>query len=690
MTPAERIERLRREIREHDHRYFVLADPIISDYDYDLVMKELQSLEAAHPDLISADSPTHRVGGAPLSAFPPVRHPIPMLSISNTYDAAEVRDFDRRVRDLLVDTDPPAYVVELKIDGVAVSLRYEDGLLKSGATRGDGVQGDDITANLRTIRSLPLGIPVEHPAFARVEVRGEVYLPHTRFEKMNRLRSERDEPLFANPRNAAAGSLKLLDPRQVAERPLQAFIYFLRFEDEPAVLAANSTLDSHYRRLEWLAGHGFPANPNARRFDTIENAMTYCDEWEQKRDALPYDIDGMVIKVDSVRLQERLGATLKSPRWVVAYKFKARRAVTKLKDIHLQVGRTGVVTPVAILEPVLLAGSTISRATLHNEDEIRRKDIRAGDTVFIEKGGDVIPKVVEVDLSQRPADTQPFDMPSTCPVCGSTLVRSDTEVAVRCENTVCPAQVQARIEHFASRDAMDIDGFGPAVTEQLLAEGLIHDIGDLYTLTREQLSALERMGEKSADNLLRSLDASKNQTLDRVLFGLGIQHVGERAARQIATHFRSVEAVMNANPETLVAIPEIGPAIAESVARFFHNPIHRAIVEKLRHAGLSMTLPEPAPRPPDTGMPLSGKIFVLTGTLQRYSRDEATARIEALGGRVTSGVSKKTDFVVAGEDSGSKLRKAGELGVSVLDEEAFEKLLVTDNAQPSQMELKLD
>jgi DNA ligase (NAD+) len=676
MTPAERIEQLRREIREHDRRYFILAAPTISDYAYDLLTQELRALEAAHPDLVTPDSPTQRVGGAPLSAFPVVEHPVPMLSISNTYDADEVMEFDRRVRDLTADlTGAYAYVVELKIDGVAVSLRYEGGALALGATRGDGLRGDDITANLRTIRALPLRIPVEHPAGADIEVRGEVYLSHAHFEKMNETRQEHGEPAFVNPRNAAAGSLKLLDPRQVAERPLQAFIYALRFEDEAGALAAHPDLDSHYRRLAWLAGHGFPTNPHVGRFHTIQEAMAYCDAWETRRSSLPYDIDGMVIKVDSIRLQEHLGATLKSPRWVVAYKFKAQRAATLLKDIRLQVGRTGVVTPVAILEPVFLAGSTISRATLHNEDEIRRKDIRIGDTVFIEKGGEVIPKVVGVDLDRRPADALPFVMPPDCPVCGAALARIGDEVAVRCENAACPAQVQARVEHFTARDGMDIDGFGPAVTEQLLARRLIDDVGDLYRLTREQLMALDRMGEKSADRLLRALEASKDRPLDRVLFSLGIPHVGERAARLIADHFRSTNALMAASPEDLAAIPEIGPTIAESVVAFFRNASNRAIVEKLRQAGVSLSLPEPETPAGAGARPLAGAIFVLTGALARYTRDEAAARIEALGGRVASSVSKKTRYVVAGENPGSKLDRARELGVPVLDDQAFEQLL---------------
>ena len=675
MSPVDRIKQLRQEIRDHDHRYHVLAEPVVSDYHYDVLMKELLDIEAAHPDLVAPDSPTQRVGGAPYSSFPVVTHPVPMLSISNSYDADEILDFDRRVRDILGDEEAYSYVVELKIDGVAVSLRYEDGVLILGSTRGDGVQGDNITANLRTIRSIPLRIAVDHPAMNQLEVRGEVYLSHAGLEQMNQVRSDREDPLFANPRNATAGSLKLLDSRQVAERPLQVFLYSLRFEDETGVLAVQPELDSHYGRLQWLAGHGFSTNTNAQRFDTIDGAIGYCKAWESKRSDLPYDIDGMVIKVDSIRLQQELGATLKSPRWVVAYKFAAQRAVTRLNDIRLQVGRTGVVTPVAELEPVFLAGSTISRATLHNEDEILRKDIRIGDTVVIEKGGDVIPKVVEVDFDKRQEGAPPFKMPAECPVCHTPLMRIQDEVAVRCENVSCPAQIQARLEHFTARNAMDIDGFGPAVAEQLLSHDLMQDVGDIFSLTQEQFMALERMGPKSADNLIRSIEASKDRPLDRILFSLGIPHVGERAARQIADRRRSLDQIMTATVEELATIPEIGPTIAESVVNFFQNDQNRTVIEKLRQAGLNMKLPE---LPVGTAsQALNGKIFVITGTLSNYTRDEAAARIESSGGRVTASVSKKTNYVVAGESAGSKLDKAQALGIQVLDETAFEQLFET-------------
>ena len=685
MSPAERIDVLRREIRSHDHRYFVLADPVIDDAEYDMLVKELQDLESAHPDLITPDSPTQRVGGSPSSSFPVVRHPVPMLSIGNTYNDEEIRDFDRRIRDLLGPDRAYAYAVELKIDGVAVSLRYEDGALALGATRGDGEQGDDITANLRTIRSIPLRIAEEEPLLNNIEVRGEVYLPHDGFEALNAFRAEREEPLFANPRNATAGSLKLRDPRGVAERPLQVFLYTLRFEDEAGALAARPDLDSHFQRLHWLADQGFPTNREARRFGAIDEVIGFCHDWEERRSTLSYDIDGMVIKVDSIGLHGELGATMKSPRWAIASKFAAQRTRTRLTDIRLQVGRTGVVTPVAELEPVFLAGSTISRATLHNEEEIKDKGLHIGDTVWIEKGGDVIPKVVKVIMEEREDGSMPFVMPTACPVCETTLVRATGEVAWRCKNAACPAQTQARVTHFTGRNAMDIEGFGPAVTEQILGNGLIGDVGDIYRLTREQLGTLERMGEKSAGNLLQGIEASKDRPLDRLLFSLGIPHVGERAARQIAEHFRSIYAIGAAKEEELVAVPEIGPKIAESIVSFFQNERNLKIIEKLKDAGLRMELEAPADGA-DSGTEygaesgedtraLADKIVVITGTLPNYSREEMAGRIEAAGGRVTSSVSKKTDYLVAGENAGSKLKKAQSLGVEILNEEETEALI---------------
>lgn len=689
MSPAERIDVLRRAIRSHDHRYYVLADPVISDYEYDLLVYELQDLESAHPDLATPDSPTQRVGGTPTATFPVVRHPVPMLSIGNTYNDEEIRDFDLRIRDLLGPEREYAYAVELKIDGVAVSLRYEDGALVLGATRGDGERGDDITANLRTIRSIPLRIIENEPLLNNLEVRGEVYLPHDGFEALNAFRAEQEEPLFANPRNATAGSLKLRDPRVVAKRPLRVFLYTLRFEDETGALAVRPDLDSHFLRLRWLAGQGFPTNGEARRFAAIDEVIECCHDWEERRVSLPYDIDGMVIKVDSIGLHGELGATLKSPRWAIASKFAAQRARTGLVDIRFQVGRTGVVTPVAELDPVFLAGSTISRATLHNEEEIRRKDLRVGDTVWIEKGGDVIPKVVSVITDEREAGSAPFEMPTACPVCGAALVRVGEEVAWRCGNAACPAQSQARVTHFTGRNAMDIEGFGPAFTEQILEKGLIGDVGDIYRLTLEQLGTLERMGEKSAGNLLRGIEASKERPLDRLLFSLGIPHVGERAARLITERFRTLDAIRTATEEELVAVPDIGPKIAESLLSFFRNERNLEIIEKLWDAGLRMKLAPAALAPGEDGetgleggaeigavsLTLADRIVVITGTLPNYSREEMAGRIEAAGGRVTSSVSRKTDYLVAGENAGSKLKKAQSLGVEILSEEETEALI---------------
>ena len=503
-----------------------------------------------------------------------------------------------------------------------------------------------------------------------------MYLSHDGFRTLNELRAEREEPLFANPRNATAGSLKLRDPRIVAERPLRVFLYTLRFADEAGALAEQPELDSHFQRLGWLADQGFPTNREAQRFATIGEVIDFCQEWEARRSSLSYDIDGMVIKVDSIGLHGELGATMKSPRWAIASKFAAQRAVTRLQEIRLQVGRTGVVTPVAEFEPVFLAGSTISRATLHNEEEIRRKDLRVGDTVFVEKGGDVIPKVVSVDLSKREDGSTPFVMPTACPVCETTLVRVGDEVAVRCGNAACPAQMQARVTHFTARNAMDIEGFGPAVTEQILENGLIDDVGDIYGLTREQLGTLERMGERSADNLLRGIETSRDRPLDRLLFSLGIPHVGERVARQIADRFRSMKGIMAASEEDLVAVPEIGPKIAECIVSFFRNERNLEIVAKLQEAGLNLALAmTDVPEDNAGSQALADKIFVITGTLSNYTREEMADLIASAGGRVTSSVSKKTDYLVAGENAGSKLQKAQSLGVEILSEQETETLI---------------
>jgi len=656
MNVAEKIAQLFREIREHDHRYYVLAQPILSDQEYDRLKRELIELEQAHPEWIRPDSPTQRVGGEPTKEFPTVTHPSSMLSLDNTYTEEELREFDRRTRTALED-ETVDYVAELKIDGVAVYLIYEDGLLARAATRGDGVQGDDITPNIRTVRSIPLRLRRE---LAYCEVKGEVYLSRKEFENVNAGREEAGEALFANPRNAAAGSLKLQDPRQVAERGLSFFAWWLRIPgDDPGTQAES---------LEVLQKLGLPVNPNHRLCPSLEEVTAFYRGWEERREALPYDIDGVVVKVNRLDQQERMGATSKSPRSAIAYKFRAHQAVTVLRDILLQVGRTGAVTPVAVLEPVPLAGSTIGRATLHNRDEIVRKDIRPGDTVVIEKGGDVIPKVVEVKLEQRPPGSTPYVFPDACPVCGSSLVQDEEEVAVRCGNVGCPAQVKRRIQHFASRNAMDIEHLGPAVVDQLVEEGLVRDFGDLYALTVEDLVPLERMGDKSAENLIQAIVGSKEQPFERVLFALGIRHVGANVARLLAGAFGSLDRLGAAGEEELEAVEEIGPMIARSVVAFFENPVNGAIVEKLRAAGLRMA----AERTPEAaGSFFEGKTVVLTGALIRYSRAEAEETIRRLGGRASSSVSGKTDLVIVGDNPGSKYDKAVRLGVPVMTEREF-------------------
>ena len=556
MNVAERIAQLSREIREHDHRYYVLAQPALSDYEYDRLKGELMELEREHPELIRPDSPTQRVGGEPTKEFPTVVHPAPMLSLDNTYTEEELRDFDRRTRTAL-EGEPVDYVAELKIDGVAVYLIYEDGVLSRAATRGDGVRGDDITPNIRTVRSIPLRLRGE---VAYCEVKGEVYLSKAEFQQVNTAREETGETLFANPRNAAAGSLKLQDPRQVAERGLSFLSWWLRMPGDGLSTQAES--------LKTLRELGLPVNPNHRLCPSLEEVTEFYREWDERRDTLPYEIDGVVVKVNRLDQQERLGVTSKSPRSAIAYKFRARQAVTVLQEILLQVGRTGAVTPVAALDPVLLAGSTISRATLHNRDEIVRKDIRPGDTVVIEKGGDVIPKVVEVKLDRRPPDSKPYVFPDACPSCGSSLTQDEEEAAVRCENVGCPAQVKRRIQHFASRGAMDIEHLGPAVVDQLVEEGLAGDFGDVYALTVEDLVPLERMGDRSAENLVQAIAESKEQPFDRALFALGIRHVGEHVARVLAGAFGSLDRLRAAMEEELEAVEEIGPVIARSMVAF--------------------------------------------------------------------------------------------------------------------------
>ena len=654
---AQRIAALSAELEDHLYRYHILAAPTISDQEFDRLLAELQGLEAAHPALKRPDSPTQRVGGAPTSEFPTVRHAQPMLSLDNSYSRADLEDFDRRVQQGL-SNEVYDYVFELKIDGVALSLIYEDSLLLRAVTRGDGVQGDEITANARTIPTIPLRL--RQPGI-NCEVRGEVYMENGDFARLNAQREAEGEPLFANPRNSTAGSLKLQNPNQAAARNLRFFAYWMHQQD------GNYT--RHSERIDALRDWGLAVNPATERCASLAEIFALYDRYAATRAELPYEIDGVVIKVDRLDQQQRLGNTAKSPRAAMAYKFPAYQARTQLLDIHLQVGRTGAVTPVAILDPVPLAGSTISRASLHNEDEIRRKDIRIGDTVLLEKGGDVIPKVVAVDLNKRPNDTTVYQFPNICPSCEGPLTRDEEEVKIRCENPACPAQLRRRLEHFASRNALDIEGLGPAVVEQLVATELVRDLGDLYSLERTALSRLERMGEKSAENLLAGLARSKQQSFDRVLFGLGIRHIGATVARTLARAFGSLSALREASLEALQATPEIGPTIAQSLHASLAAPELEPVLAKLVAAGLQFELE--AEVTAEIASYFSGKTVVITGTLAQYSRDEAAAIVERLGGKTTSSVSKKTDLLIAGEKAGSKLSKAQDLGIEVLDETAF-------------------
>lgn len=654
-----RAGKLRHEIERHNRLYYIENQPEISDYEYDQLLEELIGIEKAYPDLVTPDSPTRRVGGAPLQGFQAVRHSIPMLSLGNTYSQEELREFAARTERFLKG-EPSQFVAELKIDGVAISLRYENGLLVQGATRGDGTTGDDVTANLRTIRSIPLRIPEIRRA---IEVRGEVYMTRSGFERVNRERLAEEEEPFANPRNAAAGSLKLLDSKLTAKRPLEVFIYDL------ADMESGLTL--HHQKLSRLSELGFRVNPHHRLCRGIDEVIGYCDEWADKRGTLDYDTDGVVIKVDAVSQQERLGFTAKSPRWAISYKFPAIQATTVLEEIRLQVGRTGTITPVAVLKPVTLSGSTVSRATLHNEDDIRRKDIRVGDTVLIEKGGEIIPKVVKVVTGRRTGKEKPFRMPSACPVCGEKIERPEDEAAWRCVNPFCPAQLQRTIEHFVSRGAMDIEGMGEALIEQLVSKKIVRDYADIYDLKKEDLMALERMGEKSSDNLLAAVLQSRERPLSRVIFALGIRHVGSKTAEILAQRYPGLEELGQSSLEDLEEIGEIGPRIAASIRDFFGSEKNREVIQRLARAGVTVREERPADRGP---LPLAGKRFVFTGELS-IPRHEAEEKVKALGGVLSASVSKNTAYVVVGESPGSKYKKARELGVQCLDEKGFMELL---------------
>lgn len=670
-SPQQRIEELRELIREHDYNYFILAQPKISDYEFDQLLNELIKLENDNPQFITTDSPTQRVGSDLTKEFKSVQHKIPMLSLSNTYSETELIDFDRRVREGLPKNEKIEYVCELKIDGLSVSLRYINGKLDVAATRGDGTVGEDVTNNVKTIRTVPLVIKKlaeQKLNLNEFEVRGEVFMELEAFKKLNEERELNGEKTFANPRNSSAGTLKLQDPQLVAKRPLQIFVYYLFSERDE--------LTSQSENLILLGELGFRINKNYRVCKNIEEVLQFCDEWEGKRNELPYEIDGVVIKVNSLKQQKILGTIAKSPRWAVAFKFKAKQANTKLNKITWQVGRTGTLTPVAELEPVFLAGSTISRATLHNIDEIKRKDIREGDWVVIEKGGDVIPKVVSVDFSKRTKDSAEVKVPSKCPVCSSKLFQSEEEVAIYCENNLCPAQVKGRISHFASRGAMDIEGLGEALINLFVDLNYLKDYSDIYTLKekRNELIQIDRLGEKSIDNLLNAIEVSKKKPFNKVLFALGIRYVGSGAANKLADHFLSVEKLSSVSEEEIESVHEIGSSISKSVKRFFANTQNRKIIEHLKKAGLNLA----GEKKINKSNLFEGKSFVLTGTLSSMSRENAKEIIQSHGGTVVSTVSKNTSYVVAGDSPGSKLDKAQKLGVSVLSEEQFLEMIKSE------------
>ncbi len=670
------VAALRDALQRHDFAYYIDANPTISDEDYDRLMAELTELEARFPELQSPHSPSVRVGGAPIKSFQTVRHLVPMMSLGNTYSRADVVEFDRRVRDGL-DGQPVVYAAELKVDGVAVTLRYDaDGRLALGATRGDGREGDDITTNLRTIRTLPLELRNRPADLGEIEVRGEVFMDRAGLDRINAERELTDQPSFVNPRNATAGTLKMQDSRIVAARPLSVVCYAL-------IRLTGETDGSHLDNLALLKQLGLPVSPHTERCGSLDEVFAYLDRWETTRAALPFDTDGVVLKVDSERQQRALGVTSKSPRWAIAYKFPAARVATTLLGITAQVGRLGTITPVAELEPVFLAGTTVSRASLHNAAYIAERDIRPGDRVTIEKAGEIIPPVVSVELESRAADSQPFVFPTECPACGHELSQDEGEAAIRCPNPACPAQRRARIEHFAGRQMMDIEGLGEAVVGQLVESGLIGDVADLYSLGihREALVGLDRMGEKSVDNLLVGIEASKTRPLERLLFALGIRHVGGTVARLVAVRVGTMERLAQMTEADLLAIKGIGPTVAGALAAFLADPTGRDLVTRLVAAGVSMTASAPAV-PVSTA--LLGQTFVLTGTLESMTRNQAKARIEALGGVVTGSVSKKTTAVVAGADPGSKLDDATKRGVAVLDEAGFLALLASPSPDPEE------
>jgi DNA ligase (NAD+) len=662
-----KVESLRDEIRHHEYRYYVLDDPEVSDAEFDRLMNELKKLEAANPGLITSDSPTQRVGGKPREGFVKVAHSVPMLSLDNAYSEEELRNWERRVHDLSGRKDVE-FVCELKLDGMSLALRYENGKLVRGITRGDGGTGEDVTSNVRTVRSVPLSISPEKLKKAGIpadfEVRGEMLMPIASFKRMNEEREKHQLSLFANPRNATAGTVRQLEPSITAQRRLDYFAYML-------IANGRTVFANHWETLNALAAAGFKVNPRRALADSFDEAWKFIGEWEEKRESLPYEIDGVVIKVNSTPLQRELGFTGKAPRWAIAYKYAARAGITQIENIHVQVGRTGKLTPVAELKPVAIGGTTVSRATLHNMDEIERLGVKIGDWVEVERGGDVIPKVTRViDDDKHPRGRKLFHMPEKCPVCGGHVVRAEGEADHRCVNQKCPAKLRETILHFASRGVMNIDGMGDTLVNQLTDRKMVKDVADLYKLTKEKLLSLDRMGDKSAENVLREIENSKKLPLERVIYGLGIRFVGERTAQFLAEHFGTMEAIEKASEEELQQVEEVGPRIAKSIVEFFAEPKNRELVEELRAAGLSMR-----GKKKERGTKLAGKTFVLTGTLANYTRDEAKKMIEDAGGKVAGSVSKKTDFVVAGADAGSKLDKAKELGVAVIDEVGMRELL---------------
>ena len=654
-TARNRIAQLREEIRDHERRYYVLDQPAISDYAFDQLMRELKQLESENPGLITPDSPAQRVGGEPAKEFPAHRFSRPMLSLENAYSEDELRDWHRRVTQL-AETESVDYVAELKIDGLSVALIYEDGLLAKGVTRGDGTTGEVVTGNVKTIRSIPLRLQKK----ASVEIRGEIFLSLKVFRQLNDEREQAGEPRFANPRNAAAGSLRQLDPGIAAKRPLDFYGYL--------ILPAKP---SQSENLEAITQLGLKVNPHRKVCGSLDEVLDFYRHWEEHRDDLDYEIDGVVVKVNSIDIQNKLGRTSKSPRWAIAVKFPARQATTKLLNIRIQVGRTGALTPVAELEPVQLGGTTIRNATLHNEDEIERLGLQINDRVLLERGGDVIPKVVRV--AEQAAGRIPFEMPSRCPVCGSEVYRAEGEAVRRCLSQSCPAKLKESLLHWASRKAMKIDGLGERLVDQLVEKGIVRDVSGLYHLSQDPLESLERMGPKSAENLLKEIDASRSLEFWRLLFGLGVRHVGERTAQILDRHFGSMERLQQASKEELEQVHEVGPKLAESIYEFLRQPENQELVDRLRAAGLPMKSDDAAL--PRMAQIFAGKTFVLTGTLDGMTREEATALIQERGGRISSSVSKKTGFVLAGRDPGSKLEKARELGVEILDEQQFRAML---------------